>query len=107
MRGRYGLYLVFQPKICLHTGKPVGLEALLRWKHPVEGEIPPGRFIPLAVGTSLMAELTDWVIDSTIRQLQRWAEKAFICRSRLTSASPISAVPASPIAGRSDCCAVA
>lgn len=75
VRGRYGLYLVFQPKICLHTGKPVGLEALLRWKHPVEGEIPPGRFIPLAIGTSLMAELTDWVIDSTIRQLQRWAEK--------------------------------
>ncbi|MGD8162997.1 sensor domain-containing phosphodiesterase [Pantoea sp. FN0307] len=75
VRGRYGLYLVYQPKICLHTGKTVGLEALLRWNHPVEGEIPPGRFIPLAAGTSLMAELTDWVLDSAIRQLQRWAQK--------------------------------
>lgn len=75
IRGRYGLYLVYQPKVCLHTGKTVGLEALLRWKHPVEGEIPPGRFIPLAAGTSLMAELTDWVLDRTIRQLQRWAQK--------------------------------
>ena len=75
VRGRYGLYLVYQPKVCLHTGKTVGLEALLRWNHPVEGEIPPGRFIPLAAGTSLMAELTDWVLDRAIKQLQRWAAK--------------------------------
>ena len=75
LRGSQGLYLVYQPQLCLHTGKPVGLEALLRWQHPVAGNISPAEFIPLAEHTSLMDELTDWVIDHALMQLRVWREK--------------------------------
>ncbi len=42
-----GLYLVYQPKISLVTGRVTGAEALLRWQHPKNGEVLPGVFIPL------------------------------------------------------------
>ncbi|WP_123333858.1 sensor domain-containing phosphodiesterase [Erwinia sp. JUb26] len=75
LRGSQGLYLVYQPQLCLHTGRPVGLEALLRWQHPVAGNISPAEFIPLAEHTSLMDELTDWVIDHALMQLRVWRQK--------------------------------
>lgn len=70
-----GLYLVYQPKISLTTGSVTGAEALIRWKHPVLGEIMPGQFIPLVQKTSLMSELTDWVIDHAILQIRLWCDK--------------------------------
>ncbi|WP_122095137.1 EAL domain-containing protein [Rahnella sp. Larv3_ips] len=72
---RSGLYLVYQPKISLTTGEVTGAEALIRWKHPLLGEIMPGQFIPLVQKTSLMSELTDWVIEHAIRQLSLWGDK--------------------------------
>lgn len=75
VRGAPGLYLVYQPQMSLRLGKPVGLETLLRWDHPVYGNIPPDEFIPLAAQTSLMEELTEWVIDHTIAQLSLWRSK--------------------------------
>lgn len=67
-----GLYLVYQPKISLQTGRVTGAEALLRWRHPEKGEVLPGEFIPLVEKTSLMRELTAWVIDHAIAQLSAW-----------------------------------
>nr|WP_226991919.1 EAL domain-containing protein [Cronobacter condimenti] len=67
-----GLYLMYQPKIKLSTNKAVGVEALLRWRHPTRGEIPPGVFIPLAQNTTLMDEITQWVIGAALLQLQKW-----------------------------------
>lgn len=75
LRGTPGLYLVYQPQISLLQGKPVGLEALLRWEHPLFGNIPPDEFIPLVAQTNLMEELTDWVIDHTLAQLCQWRSK--------------------------------
>lgn len=75
LRGSYGLYLVYQPQLCLHSGQTIGLEALLRWQHPRIGNISPAEFIPLAEQTSLMDELSDWVIDHTLQQLQVWRKK--------------------------------
>lgn len=66
------LYLAWQPKVCLKTGKTVGLEALIRWNHPERGELFPSEFIPLAGKTNLISDLTNWVIDHTIEQLARW-----------------------------------
>lgn len=70
-----GLYLVYQPKISLVTGRVVGAEALLRWQHPKNGEVLPTAFIPLVEKTSLMRELTAWVIDQTIAQLSDWQSR--------------------------------
>ncbi|BCQ42422.1 sensor domain-containing phosphodiesterase (plasmid) [Erwinia rhapontici] len=77
LEGNEGLYLVYQPKISLKTGKPVGLEALIRWKHPVRGELSPAEFVHLAEATSLMGRLTDWVIDAVVRQLKAWSKTCF------------------------------
>jgi len=51
----------------------VGVEALVRWRHPRQGLIPPDRFIPLAEQTGLIAPLTDWVLEVALRQSQAWA----------------------------------
>ncbi|MBV6817421.1 EAL domain-containing protein [Rahnella sp. PD12R] len=70
-----GLYLVYQPKVSLLTGQITGVEALLRWKHATHGEVLPGLFIPLVERTSLMRELTGWVIDHAIAQLGLWRDQ--------------------------------
>lgn len=75
LKENQGLYLVYQPKISLVTGHVTGAEALLRWKHPKNGEVLPGVFIPLVEKTSLMRELTAWVIDHTIVQLSAWQSR--------------------------------
>lgn len=55
-------FLVFQPKIDLHTQKPFGFEALTRWIHPTRGNIPPDVFVPLIEETKLIHVFTDWVL---------------------------------------------
>ncbi|MFS2225777.1 EAL domain-containing protein [Pantoea sp. B65] len=75
LQGDGGLYLVYQPKVNLQSGKTVGLEALIRWRHPLRGELAPDRFIPLVARSSLMNKLTDWVIHNTLRQLTQWKSK--------------------------------
>jgi EAL domain-containing protein (putative c-di-GMP-specific phosphodiesterase class I)/GGDEF domain-containing protein len=67
-----GLYLVYQPKMCLQTDAPVGIEALIRWRHPQKGELSPGMFIPFAEQAGLLQDLTGWVIANVITQLAGW-----------------------------------
>jgi diguanylate cyclase (GGDEF)-like protein len=62
------LVLYFQPKINHTTSKISGLEALVRWQHPVRGLIPPDSFIPLAEQTGLIRPLTAWVLEHAVRQ---------------------------------------
>jgi len=71
------LRLVYQPRIDLATRNCVGVEALLRWSHPVLGEISPVEFIPLAERTSLMSALTDWVMDRALKQLAVWRKQGY------------------------------
>lgn len=66
------LYLVFQPKVSLRSGKTEGVEALLRWRHPQLGNISPAIIVSLAEKTSLMSEITQWVIKTVIAQLKSW-----------------------------------
>ncbi|NDL63752.1 EAL domain-containing protein [Acerihabitans arboris] len=75
LHGKPGLYLVFQPKVGLQDGRVTGLEALIRWRHPELGNIAPDRFIPLLAKTTLMAALTDWVIDAALGQIEIWSGK--------------------------------
>lgn len=66
------LYLMYQPKISLHTGETIGAEALLRWEHPERGNIPPSTIIALVEKTTLMMDITQWVIREVIRQTTIW-----------------------------------
>ena len=62
----------YQPKVCLRTGGIGGVEALVRWQHPVRGLLAPNDFIPLAETAGLMRELTSCVLEAAIRQARSW-----------------------------------
>jgi diguanylate cyclase (GGDEF)-like protein/PAS domain S-box-containing protein len=70
--GRGELDLVFQPVSTLRDNRPAGVEALLRWRHPELGTIPPADFLPIAASLGITAELDEWVLDEACRQLTAW-----------------------------------
>ena len=67
------LELHYQPKVSASTGE-VGCEALVRWRHPQKGFIPPSDFIPHAERTGAIRSLTAWVAGTALRDLKRWQE---------------------------------
>lgn len=66
------LELHYQPKVDCQSGAAVGAEALVRWRHPVLGLVPPVRFIPLAEQTGLIKALTRWALETAAVQCQHW-----------------------------------
>lgn len=60
------LFLEYQPKIELRSGRTIGFEALARWRHPVIGVIPPNDFVPLVEQTALVHPFTRWVLRAAI-----------------------------------------
>ncbi len=64
--------LHYQPQIDIVTGGVVGVEALIRWQHPVQGMIEPGKFISIAEATGLIIPIGEWVIKEVCRQNQSW-----------------------------------
>jgi len=69
--------LWYQPQYRTHDGHLIGVEALLRWRHPVDGLIPPDRFIPVCEETGLIVPLGKWVFDTALTQAKRWREAGF------------------------------
>ena len=67
------LVLHYQPKVDLRTGEIHGVEALVRWKHPERGMVPPDEFIPPAQKTGVIGPLTMFVLDEALRQCRNWA----------------------------------
>lgn len=68
------LMLYYQPQVCLKTNKIIGLEALLRWKHPKLGMIYPNTFIPLAEQTGLINPIGEWVLRTACAQNKAWQD---------------------------------
>jgi len=69
------LQLHYQPKVDIKSHRMTGAEALLRWKHPRRGMVPPDQFIPLAERTGLMRPLTRWVLGRALTQCEAWARQ--------------------------------
>jgi len=66
--------LHFQPQVELASGRLIPSEALLRWRHPQRGLVPPGAFISHAEQSQLIAPIGDWVIDEACRHLRQWRD---------------------------------
>jgi EAL domain-containing protein (putative c-di-GMP-specific phosphodiesterase class I) len=69
---RQQLYLEYQPQWSLETGRLVGVEALLRWRHPELGVVSPATFIPIAESTGLIVAIGALVLKEACRQLRHW-----------------------------------
>ncbi|MBU0751725.1 MAG: EAL domain-containing protein [Gammaproteobacteria bacterium] len=68
------LLLYYQPKVAISDGRIVGAEALVRWRHPERGLVPPGEFIPVAEETGLILQVSEWVLHAACAQSRRWAD---------------------------------
>ena len=71
------LELHYQPRISFAQGKRTGFEALVRWRHPQLGLLPPGQFIPLAELSDVIRPLTMWVIEEALAQIGRWHQRGW------------------------------
>jgi EAL domain-containing protein (putative c-di-GMP-specific phosphodiesterase class I) len=74
------LRLVYQPRVELATGKLLGVEALLRWRHPDLGDVSPAEFVPLIERTALVRPMTEWVLATAIRQALAWSRSGLDVR---------------------------
>lgn len=71
--GRFRLH--YQPQVSIQGGQIVGAEALLRWRDPELGEMPPGRFIPVAEESGFIVPIGDWVLGQAVRQGTLWHQR--------------------------------
>jgi len=62
------LVVHYQPKVDLKSGRTLGVEALVRWRHPTRGMVSPDTFVPLAERTELINPLTAWIVDTAVKQ---------------------------------------
>jgi diguanylate cyclase (GGDEF)-like protein/PAS domain S-box-containing protein len=68
------LVMLYQPKVDLRDGRLVGSEALLRWRLPGHGDIPPSQFIPLAEESNLISDVGAWVLRRVCRDYRQWQD---------------------------------
>ena len=75
VRGQLELH--YQPIVDLRSDQIVGAEALLRWRHPTLGLLPPGQFLPVVESSGLMPEIGAWVLGAACRQMREWRKLAW------------------------------
>ncbi|MBA6223312.1 EAL domain-containing protein [Colwellia sp. MB02u-18] len=69
---KHEFVLYYQPKVNMSTGEVVGVEALIRWQHPVRGLVPPLDFLPLIENHTMSLDIGEWVIDTALSQISQW-----------------------------------
>ncbi len=72
---RQQFFLVYQPQMELRTGHVAGIEALIRWRHPDLGIVPPDHFIPIAEETGLIVPMGEWVLRTACQQAVTWQQE--------------------------------
>ncbi len=72
------LLIYYQPQWEIGSKKMLGMEALLRWKHPELGMVSPAKFIPLAEENGLIIPMSEWIIESVIRQILEWKSQGYL-----------------------------
>ncbi|QFY88535.1 EAL domain-containing protein [Magnetovirga frankeli] len=72
------LSIHYQPIVDLHSGATLGVESLLRWRHPELGPISPAHFIPIAEGAGLIQAIGTWVCKAVCQQLQEWRQRGLV-----------------------------
>jgi len=82
---RKEFHLVYQPQKEISSGKMIGFEALIRWRHPTRGDVPPTIFIPVAEDSGAIAQIGEWVLTAACEEAARW-------ENPLTVAVNVSAV---------------
>ena len=66
--------LHYQPKVNMREGSVIGAEALIRWRHPTHGLMPPGEFLPIIENSELDSAIGEWVLGTALTQMQTWQE---------------------------------
>lgn len=72
------LHVVYQPQVDIYKGQVIGLEALMRWNHPVHGWIPPVKFIKIAEETGLIIPIGQWILRTACLQMKEWHDQGFL-----------------------------
>jgi EAL domain-containing protein (putative c-di-GMP-specific phosphodiesterase class I) len=70
IQGEFVLY--YQPKVNMRSGKIIGAEALIRWRHPDKGLLAPALFLPVIEDHPLAVDVGEWVMDAALRQMEQW-----------------------------------
>ena len=86
--GRREFELHYQPRVAVGDRRIVGLEALVRWRHPERGLVPPGLFVPLAEETPLIHPLGRWILEEAASQIARWRAAGYASVRMAVNLSP-------------------
>lgn len=85
-RGEF--YLHYQPQWDLAQRCMVGVEALIRWRHPIHGNVSPGEFVPLLEEMGLIGVVGEWILDEACRQLKTWSDQGMTSLRMAVNLSP-------------------
>ncbi|MFC3069373.1 putative bifunctional diguanylate cyclase/phosphodiesterase [Phenylobacterium soli] len=82
-------FLVYQPQVDMRQGRIIGVEALVRWRHPTRGVVSPAEFIPAAESNGLIVQLGEWVLRAAAYQTRAWMDRGLAPPSVSVNVSPI------------------